>query len=260
MTTDTTPRAALVPQAAAEGSFSFDHLQRMATAIAKSGMFPTKTPEAALTILLLAQAENVHPMQAVQDYDVIEGKPALKSGAMLARFIRAGGKVEWLEQSDAKVSGKFSAPNGSVITVTWDAERVKTAGLANRPNHQKFPMQMKRARCISEAIRAIWPVTTLYTREEMIDGAIEVDITPVSAAEAVREVTESAAASATALTDAERQEHFDALDAAPDMASLASVFAAAWKHGAEAKDKAAQEAFKTVYDAKKAQFTQEGQV
>ena len=239
-------------------SFSFENLERMATNVAKSGMFAVKTPEAALTLMLIAQSENMHPAQAMMDYDIIEGKPALKSQAMLSRFVRAGGMVEWLEQSDAKVSGRFTAPNGQKITVTWDDERVKVAGLSGRPNHQKFGQQMKRARCISEAIRAIFPVTHLYTPEELRDGGPEIDITPVPQAEAVRETVE--AASGTALTEAERQEHFDAIDGAKDQASLAIVFAAAWKHATEAKDTGARAAFKTVYDARKSALAQEGQV
>ena len=239
-------------------SFSFEHLERMASSLAKSGFSPAKTQEAALTLLLVAQSENMHPMQAIMDYDIIEGKPALKSQAMLSRFVRAGGMVEWLEQSDAKVSGRFTAPNGQKITVTWDDERVKVAGLSGRPNHQRFPQQMKRARCISEAIRAIFPVTHLYTPEELRDGGPEIDITPVSQAEAVHTVVE--AASGTALTEAERQQHFDAIDNAKDQAALAIVFSAAWKHAKEAKDSGAQAAFKTVYDARKSALSQEGQV
>ena len=258
-TTNATPRTAVATRVAADGnSVTFEQMERMASAIAKSGLFAVKTPDEALTLMLVAHAEGIHPAQAMMDYDLIEHKPCLKSGAMLARFVRAGGKVQWLEQSDEKVSGKFTAPNGETIVVTWDNDRIKTAGLAGRTNHQKFPLQMKRARCISEAIRAIYPMTTLYTPEEIRDGAVEVDITPVQQAEAVRTAVESA--NATALTDAERQEHFNAIDMAADQTALAAAFAAAWKHAKEAHDTGAQAAFKTVYDARKAELTKEGQV
>ena len=255
------PRTAVATRVAADGnSVTFEQMERMASAVSKSGMFAVKTPDEALTLMLVAQAEGIHPAQAMMDYDLIEHKPCLKSSAMLARFVRAGGKVQWLEQSDEKVSGKFTAPNGETIVVTWDNDRIKTAGLAGRANHQKFPLQMKRARCISEAIRAIYPMTTLYTPEEVRDGAVEIDITPVPQAEAVRSAVQSAAESATALTDAERQEHFDAIDNAADQTALASAFAAAWKHAKEAHDTGAQTAFKMVYDARKAELTKEGQL
>ena len=69
----------------------FSQLERMASAIAKSGLFAVKTPEAALTLLLIAQAEGIPPTQAMMDYQVIQGTPSLKSAAMLARFQRSGG-------------------------------------------------------------------------------------------------------------------------------------------------------------------------
>ena len=154
-------------------AITLSELERMAKAIAESGMFAVKTPAAALTLCLVAQAENIHPAQALMDYDIIEGKPSLKSAAMLARFLRSGGRVKWLQATDAVVEGTFSHPSAeSPVTVKWDHERVKTAGLAERPIHKKFPLQMKRARCITEGIRATAPQCIplgMYTSEETID-------------------------------------------------------------------------------------------
>lgn len=253
-----TPRTAVSTQVAADGNRSlavtFEQLERMAATVAKSGLFAVKTPEAALSLMLIAQAEGIHPAQAMMDYDVIEGKPSLKSSAMLTRFLRAGGQVEWLECSDAKVTGRFTSPKGKQLSVTWDDARVKTAGLASRPNHQKFPMQMKRARCISEGIRALWPVTQLYTPEEFADTPDSIDVTPQRMADAVKAAVASAQASATALTAEEGEEHFNAMKGAKNQAELASTFAAAWKHAGDAKDAAAREAFKAMYDARKAEL------
>lgn len=241
------PRTALAAPVAAEGPISFQHLERMAASVAKSGLFAVKTPEAALTLMLVAQAENVHPVQAIMDYDVIEGKPALKSSAMLARFLRAGGKVDWIECKNESVTGKFTSPKGSELTVTWDQARVEKAGLATRPNHVKFPMQMKRARCISEGIRALWPVTQLYTPEEMLDNPAPIDVTPERTEAAVQHVVDAG----TALTEAERDQHFNAIDAAKTMEALQAAFSAAWKHAKEARDEGAQTTFRQVYDARK---------
>jgi hypothetical protein len=259
MTDNSTPtRTELATAAAAEGSqvqkISFQQLERMASAVAKSGMFAVKTPEAALTLMLVAQAEGIHPAQAMMDYDLIEGKPALKSSAMLARFLRAGGKVQWLEQSNDKVTGKFTSPGGASIVSTWDNERVKLAGLGARPNHQKFPLQMKRARCISEGVRAVWPVTTLYTPEEFQDGATPIDVTPVPQAEAVR-----AAVAANPLTEAELDEHFGEMDAAKDAPTLPAAFASAWKHAKESGDARAGAAFKQAYEGRKAELAPIGE-
>ena len=79
-------------------------IQKMAEVAAKSKMFGFKTAEEGMAIMLLCQAENLHPAIAMRDYHVIQNRPALKADAMLARFQQAGGKVEWREYTDANVS------------------------------------------------------------------------------------------------------------------------------------------------------------
>src|SRR5260221_10550926 len=85
-------------------------LEKMAQVVVGSKLFGVETVEQAMTLMLLCQAENVHPMIALRDYHIVEGKPALKADAMLARFHAGGGKVEWQEYNDTKVSASFSHP------------------------------------------------------------------------------------------------------------------------------------------------------
>jgi hypothetical protein len=42
-------------------------IERMAGAIAKSGLFGMKTPDQALALMLIAQAEGMHPALAARD-------------------------------------------------------------------------------------------------------------------------------------------------------------------------------------------------
>ena len=72
-----------------------DQIERMALAVAKSGLFGVKTPDQAMALMLVAQAEGMHPAIAARDYHVINGRPTLRADAMLARIQAAGGKVEW---------------------------------------------------------------------------------------------------------------------------------------------------------------------
>lgn len=83
-------------------------IEKMGTAVARSGLFGIKTQEQAVALMLIAQAEGLHPAIAARDYHVIQGRPALKADAMLARFQQAGGKVEWKTYTDAEVTGVFS--------------------------------------------------------------------------------------------------------------------------------------------------------
>jgi hypothetical protein len=122
-----------------------------------------------MAIMLLCQAENLHPAIAMRDFHVIQGRPALKADAMLARFQQAGGSVKWEEYTDERVSGSFSHPNGGSVTVTWTFEMAKKIGLTAKDNWRNYARAMLRARCVSEGVRTVYPgcVVGVYTPEEV---------------------------------------------------------------------------------------------
>ena len=146
-------------------------IQQMAEVAATSRMFGFKNPQEAMAIMLLCQAENLHPATAMRDYHVIQGRPALKADAMLARFQQAGGSVSWKTYTDAEVTGVFSHPQGGSLEVTWTLEHAKRIGIANKDNWRNYPRAMLRARVLSEGIRAVYPgcVVGVYTPEEVQD-------------------------------------------------------------------------------------------
>ena len=150
-----------------------DQIERMALAVAKSGLFGTKTPDQALALMLIAQAEGLHPAIAARDYHVINGRPTLKADAMLARFQTAGGSVRWGEYTDQRVVGTFTHPQGGSVEVAWTVDMAAAAGLTKNPTWKSYPRQMLRARCISEGIRTVFPgvVVGTYTPEEAEDMA-----------------------------------------------------------------------------------------
>jgi hypothetical protein len=159
-------------------------IERMAVYVAESKMFPgIDTKQKAASLMLLAQAEGLHPMTATRRYHMMEFKgnavPTLKAEVMLANFQAADGAIEVQEYTDRKVTIKFTHPKGGSVTITWDDERVKAAGLGNL--HHKFGAAMKRSRCISEGVRTIYPgcLHGMYTPEEMVD-VIEGELIPTS--------------------------------------------------------------------------------
>ncbi len=154
----------------------FDQISQMAKAIAESKLFGIQTPAQALALGLLCQAEGRHPAEAARDYHIINGKPSLKSEAMLARFQQAGGKVDWHEYTHESVSGTFSHPQGGSLKVSWTMQDATRAGLTGNPTWKKFPRQMLKARCISEAVRGIFPgvLSGLYAPEEVSDMPVQV--------------------------------------------------------------------------------------
>lgn len=149
---------------------SFQDMQQMAESFARSGFFGIKTPDQAVALMALCQAEGMHPATALRDYHLIQGKPALKADAMLARFLSSGGKVEWTAYTDERVAAIFSHPQGGRVEVDWTPARAKQARISN-DMHQKYPRQMLRARVISEGIRTVYPgvVIGVYTPEEVAD-------------------------------------------------------------------------------------------
>ncbi len=148
-----------------------DQVERMALAVAKSGLFGVKTPDQAMALMLIAQAEGLHPAIAARDYHVINGRPTLKADAMLARFHSAGGSVRWGEYTNQRVVGTFSHPQGGSVEIEWTIDMATAAGLTKNPTWKSYPRQMLRARCVSEGIRTVFPgvVVGTYTPEEAED-------------------------------------------------------------------------------------------
>lgn len=148
-------------------------MEKMAAVIAQSGLFGVKNQVQALALMLIAQSEGLHPATAARDYHVIQGRPALKADAMLAKFQSAGGKVEWLVYTDAKCEATFSHQQGGKVTVAWTLEMARSAGLAGKDVWKQYPRAMLRARVISEGIRTVYPAVLcgLYTPEEVRDMA-----------------------------------------------------------------------------------------
>jgi hypothetical protein len=146
-------------------------LQTMARALAKSGLFGVKTEDQAMALMIVAQAEGRHPGSVASDYHIIQGRASLKSDSMLARFQQAGGKVEWHDHTNDKVSATFSHPQGGALRIDWDMARAKAAGLGSKDNWRQYPRQMLRARVISEGVRAVFPAVLngMYTPEEVRD-------------------------------------------------------------------------------------------
>lgn len=160
-------------------------LTAMAQAVCKSGLFSAvKSTDTAVSLMLLAQSEGLHPMQALRRYHIINGKPAMSAEAMLGGFQAAGGVVKWLAHSDERVAARFAAPGcPEGIEVDWDMRRAQTAGIKAKEMWAKYPRQMLRARVISEGVRATMPGVALgmYTPEEAVEfgnGKAVIDIEP----------------------------------------------------------------------------------
>lgn len=145
--------------------------REVARMVAASDLFDAKTEAAVLTIMLIDDPR----LAGLRTYDIVGGKLAIKSQAVLARFLDAGGKVDWLETTDTLCRAAFEI-NGSKITIEWDMERAHSSKVCMgkfgmKKSWENFPRAMLRARVIAEGIRAIYPQAFLgiYTTEEVQD-------------------------------------------------------------------------------------------
>lgn len=148
-----------------------DQIGMMAKAVADSGIFGIKNEAAAFALMCVAQSEGIPPIQAAVQYHVIDGKPALKSEAMLTRFQAAGGSIKWKERNAQRCTLWLKHPQAGELEVTWDMDRAKAAGLSGKNTWRAYPQQMMSARCISEGVRALYPacLSGCYTPEEVRD-------------------------------------------------------------------------------------------
>ena len=145
-------------------------LEKMSKALGINKMFG-KTPEELLPLMLIAQAEGKHPAIAAQEYDIIQGKPAINSKSALARFQQAGGSIQWNERSDLRAAATFTHPQGGSLEIVWTIERAKQAQLTTKDNWKKYPAQMLASRVVAEGVRAVFPacLSGMYTTEEVQD-------------------------------------------------------------------------------------------
>lgn len=155
--------------------FTVNEIDIMANRVAKSGLFGFNQDQT-FALMLLCEADGLHPAQAMRMYHLIQNRPSMRAEAMLAKFIQVGGHVRWITESNdiEKCEAMFShpshCPEGKLVTFTMaDAER---AGLpAKNENWRKFPANQLRARVTSNGIRMICPgiVVGIYTPEEVQD-------------------------------------------------------------------------------------------
>jgi hypothetical protein len=240
-------------------SYTFDQIVRMATAFAKSGLFGVKDADQALALMLYAQATGRHPALIMRDYDVIQNRLAKKAETMLRDFQASGGRVEWTRYADEGVTGVFAHPlSPRPVTIDWDMERAKKAGLAGKDGNMytKYTRAMFRSRCISEGVRTTAPDATeqMYTAEELRHMTVEEVDESVTVNQAITHVVEQAKS---ALPPDEVEALIKAMDVRT-MKELTHAFGMAYMRARQVGDEDAKVKFKKLYDELKTVIEAEG--
>jgi hypothetical protein len=169
--------------------FSLEEVRYMAEATAKSDMYGLSQSQA-FVLMMIAESERLHPVQALRRFHIVEGKPSMRADAMQAEFQRHGGRLRWVKSSAEECEAEFWHPVyhpdvftvrvtlkeliDSEVAMQWPKRKEgqpQVQGKVLKNTYKQFPRQMLRARVISEGVRAIDPgvVVGIYTPEEVSD-------------------------------------------------------------------------------------------
>ena len=88
--------------------FSLDEMGDMADTVARSGLYKM-TGAQVMVLMLLCDAEGLHPIEAVKRYHIFDGKISMRSDAMLADFQKSKGRVEWIKDTATECEAIFSS-------------------------------------------------------------------------------------------------------------------------------------------------------
>jgi len=154
-------------------------MREAAGALVKSGFMPKAidTPEKAIAVAMAGRELGIPMMQAIRSIHIIDGKPTISADLMAALVHkRMPGARLRVTQSTNEVCSVEAGRAGEDVTVfSFTIKDATTAGLTTKDVWKKYPRAMLRARCISEAVRAVFPdaFVGVYTPEEFDGGGFE---------------------------------------------------------------------------------------
>ncbi len=152
---------------------SIQEIQELAKSVAESGLFGKMTPAQVFSLMMLCDADNLHPMQALRKYHIVLGKPSMRADAMHAEFQKIGGTITWETKSDniEKQSALFSHPKllPEPTSVSFSMDDARRAQLLGNDTWKKHPAPMMRSRVITTGLRMFAPgiIAGIYTPDEV---------------------------------------------------------------------------------------------
>jgi len=152
-------------------------MRSQADELLKSGFLPKsiRTPEQAIAIMQTGKELGLGPMQSLRGIHVIDGKPAMSADLIAGLALaRVPGSTLRVAESTNTICRVEAARAGQELTpFSFSMEDARNAGLTGKDVWRKYPRAMLRARCLTEACRAVFPdvVMGLYSPEELEDSS-----------------------------------------------------------------------------------------
>jgi hypothetical protein len=152
-----------------------DAITKMGQMFASSGMFGCTKLEQGQVLALACLVQGKDPFELMQNYYIINGSLSMKSVAVLANFMKSGGKVKWYSalNNSEQAEADFEIGNNKLAAAVYTIEDAKREGLITGPNKHNWavrPADMLRARLITKAVRMIAPGIIMGMQEETDAG------------------------------------------------------------------------------------------
>lgn len=155
------------------------------TIIGQSGMLGARNPAEGFVIAATCHQKKISLLDFAETYHVINGKPAMRADAMLARFVELGGEFVVVERTAERAEIRVNFKKACAeFSLSWDEAqdepfvRDKNGGLKDNYATARSRMQMLWARVVSDAVRTVCPLANRgsYTPEEVSDFSDVVDV------------------------------------------------------------------------------------
>lgn len=140
---------------------SLEEQMNYSKALAAASIIPREfqnSPANVLVAIGYAQALGEHPISALTDVYIVNGRPSMSAAMMHRRALEAGHRVRVTATEDEATASIWRKDDPSFEhRVTWTLDRAKASGLTKNPVWKTFSSAMLRARAISEACRLACP-------------------------------------------------------------------------------------------------------
>lgn len=160
------------PTAVAPSASEFATMKEMAGMLIKSKFLPQsiQTPEQAVAIILTGRELGIGTMAALNNINVIQGKPTVSPQLMLA-LIERSGQLEDIkvEQTNEYVGVCMKRKGRTAHSEVFGDKEAQAMGLLGKDNYKKQKLTMYRWRAIAACARVVFPdvITGLYTPDEL---------------------------------------------------------------------------------------------
>jgi len=149
-------------------------IKEMGQMFAASGMFGCTKVEQGQVLALACLIEGKSPFELMRNYHIINGSLSMRASAILAEFMKRGGKCTWhsaLNNCD-EAKASFSLGENQLPEATYTIADATREGLVAGPNKHNWavrPADMMRARLITKAVRMIAPGIVMGVMDDTDD-------------------------------------------------------------------------------------------